>query len=81
MPAEFLVRAVAPVRTEFRVPVWAVTWLRAIEPPAKVPPLTVTALAIVVERVSLPLGSITSEPRPAPPAAMVTLPAMVRTPE
>ena len=80
VPTEFLVSAVAPVRTEFSVPVSAVTWLRAMEPPARIPPLTVTALARVVVRVRRPVGPITSEPAPAPPSAIVTLPATVRTP-
>ena len=81
MPAEFLVRAVAPVRTELIVPVWAVTWLRAMLPPSRIPPLTVTLLARVVARVSLPVGAMTRLPAPAPVAVIVTLPATVRTPE
>ena len=80
VPAEFLVSAVAPVRTVFSVPVWAVTWASGMVPPSRVPPLTVTLLARVVASVSLPVGAMTRVPAPAPPAAMATLPATVRTP-
>ena len=83
LPAVFLVSAPSPLSLAEIVPLVATTWVGAMVPPVRVPPATVTVLAMVLAlRLSVPpLSAIALDPKAALSPAVSVPRVMVVVPE